>query len=121
MEHSLEITEDTLYGLRLIKLLFNGGTERLRNFFDNRVPKLQQFLKVKEADIKKLIQRKIINKSQKDKLYPPVGSPSSKNFDISLLYNLLRNVCGLPPPAAGWGIKPAPTDHTVQGAVEMIH
>ena len=54
-------------------------------------------------------------------MYPPVGSPSSKNFDISLLYNLLRNVCGLPPPAAGWGIKPAPTDHTVQGAVEMIH
>ena len=121
MEHSLEITEDTLYGLRLIKLLFNGGTERLRNFFDSRVPKLQQFLKVKEADIKKLIQRKIIDKSQKDKLYPPVGSPSSKNFDISLLYNLLRNVCGLPPPATGWGTNPAPTDHTVQGAVEMIH
>ena len=47
MEHSLEITEDTLYGLRLIKLLFNGGTERLRNFFDSRVPKLQQFLKSK--------------------------------------------------------------------------
>ena len=119
--HGLEITEETLYGLRLIKLLFNGGTERLRNLFDSLVPNLQQFLKVKEPDIKKLIQRKIINKSQKDKLYPPVGPPSSKNFDISLLYTLLRNVCGLPVPAAGWGTKPAPTDRSVEGAVEMIH
>ncbi|KAL9969396.1 hypothetical protein ACROYT_G021609 [Oculina patagonica] len=105
-------------------LLINGGTEGLRRVFDGLVPppKLQQFLTIKEPDIKKLHQRRIINKSQWDKLYPPVpGTPASKHFDISLLYVLLRNVCGLPTPATGWGAKPAPTDYSVEGAVEMIH
>lgn len=123
MAHHLDITDNTLCGLRLNILLFKGGTERLRHLFDSHVspPNLQQFLKVKEPDIKKLFKKHIISKSQKDKLYPPVGPPSSKNFDISLLYTLLRNVCGLSAPAAGWGTKPAPTDHSVEGAVETIH
>ena len=98
MEHSLEITEDTLYGLRLIKLLFNGGTERLRNFFDSRVPKLQQFLKVQEADIKKLIQRKIINKSQKANCTHPLD-PLRPRISISLYFTIYFEMfvgCRLP-------------------------
>lgn len=123
MAHGWNITEDTQNGVRLNILLVNGGTERLRHLFDSYVspPNLQQFLKVKRPDVNKLIQKHIINKSQKDKLYPPIGTPASKNFDISLLYTLLRNVCGLPAPATGWGTKPSPTDRSDGGAVEMIH
>ena len=124
MAHCLEITDDTLHGVKLNILLINGGTEGLRRVFDGLVPppRLQQFLTNKEPDIKKLYQRKIISKSQWDKLYPPApGTPASKHFDISLLYVLLRSVCGLLAPATGWGAKPAPTDRSVEGAVEMIH
>lgn len=123
MAHCLEITDDTLHGVKLNILLINGGTEGLRRVFDGLVspPKLQQFLAIKEPEIKKLYRKRIINKSQWDKLYPPVGTSTSKNFDISLLYVLLRSVCGLPAPATGWGTKPSPTDHSVEGAVEMIH
>lgn len=123
MAHPLDITEGTQNGVRLNILLFNGGTENLRRLFDRHVTPsdLQQFLKAKEPEFKKLLRKHIINKSQKDKLYPPVGLPSSRNFDISLLYTLLRNFCGLPSPATGWGSKPSPTDRTVEGAVEIIH
>jgi len=123
MAHCLEITGDTLHGVKLNILLINGGTEGLRRVFDGFVspPKLQHFLAIKEPEIRKLYRKRIMNKSQWDKLYPPVGTPTSKNFDISLLYVLLRSVCGLPAPASGWGTKPSPTDHSVGGAVEMIH
>ena len=123
MAHCLEITGNTLHGLKLNILLINGGTEGLRRVFDGLVspPKLHHFLAIKEPEIEKLYRKRIINKSQWDKLYPPVGTPASKNFDISLLYVLLRTFCGLPAPATGWGTKPSPTDHSVEGAVEMIH
>ena len=123
MAHCLEITGDTLHGVKLNILLINGGTEGLRRVFDGFVspPMLQHFLAIKEFEIKELYRKRIINKSQWDKLYPAVDTPASKNFDISLLYVLLRSVCGLPSPASGWGTKPSPADHSVEGAVEMIH
>ena len=123
MAHCLEITEDTLFGVRLNILLINSGTEGLRRVFDGYVPppQLLRFLNVKKYDIQRLRQKRIINKSQWDKLYPAVGSPASKNFDISLLYVLLRNVCGMPAPATGWDAKPSPMDHSIEAAVKMIH
>lgn len=123
MEHGWDITEDTQNGVRLNFLIVSGGTKRLRLLFDSLVPPptLTGFLAANEHDIKELLRKRIINKSQKDKLYPPVGPPASKNFDISLLYALLRNLCGLTNPVAGWGTKPATTDRSVGGAVEMIH
>ena len=87
MEHSLEITEDTLYGLRLIKLLFNGGTERLRNFFDSRVPKLQQFLKVKEADIKSSFKEKSLTSHRRTNCTHPLD-PLRPRISISLYFTI---------------------------------
>ena len=124
MAHCLEITDDTLLGVKLNILLINGGTDGLRRAFDGMVPpaKLQQFLTNKKPEIEKLNKKRILTKSQWDKLYPPVpGTPASKHFDISLLYVLLRSLCGLLEPATGWGAKPSPTDRSVEGAVEMIH
>ncbi|XP_022783397.1 uncharacterized protein LOC111324153 [Stylophora pistillata] len=125
MAHSLEITNDTLFGMKLNTLLINRGTAALRRVFDSYVPppQLQTFLIGKEAVIRRLKREGKINKSQWDKLYPApaVGTPASKYFDISLLYVLLRNVCRMPAPATGWGAKPAPTDRSVGAAVLKIH
>ena len=44
-------------------------------------------------------------------MYPAIkSSVSSEKFDITLLMVLLRNICGLTPPAAGWDALPSPTD-----------
>ena len=83
----MEITEDTLCGLRLIKLLFNGGTERLRNVFDNRVPNLQQFLKIKEADIKKLIKKKSLTSHRRTNYTRPLD-PLRPRISISLCFTI---------------------------------
>ena len=102
----LEITDDTLLGMKLNTLLINRGTAALRRIFDRYVPppQLLKFLNRKKPDIRKLNREGKINKSHWDKLYPApaVGTPASKHFDISLLYVLLRNVCGMPAPATGW-------------------
>ena len=50
---------------------------------------------------------------QMDILFPPNGVPStSKDYDITLLFILLRNSCGLHPPAStnSWHKFPPPTD-----------
>ena len=121
----LEINDDTLFGMKLNTLLINRGTAALRRIFDSYVPppQLLKFLNRKKSKIRKLNREGKINKSQWDKLYPApmVGTPASKHFDISLLYVLLRNVCGMPAPATGWVAKPPSTDNTYQAAAKTIH
>ena len=44
-----------------------------------------------------------------------------KDFDITLLYTLLRNVCSnLRTPTQGWGNEPQPTDTTLSDDIERI-
>ena len=43
--------------------------------------------------------------------FPPSGvAPDSKTFDITLLFLLLTNICGLTPPPSGWHTKPPSSD-----------
>ena len=45
---------------------------------------------------------------------------SSRDFDITLLMVLLRNLCGLPPPAAGWDTLPAATDVSLEADIARV-
>ena len=54
-------------------------------------------------------------------MYPAIPSTvSSANFDISLLYILLANICGLPTPATGWKNSPATTDQSLGADIIRI-
>ncbi|KAL4218157.1 hypothetical protein ACF0H5_022893 [Mactra antiquata] len=80
-------------------LLIEVGTDVLRKFFDHKVGQdFKIFLdnhRAEKAQFKHLIVTKVLTPDQL-KLLPPIdNSPSSDNFDISLLYCLLRNTCGL--------------------------
>ncbi|KAL9961940.1 hypothetical protein ACROYT_G030984 [Oculina patagonica] len=86
-------------GAKLSRLLIDGGTMVLRNVFD----------------------RRILNKSQWDKLFPSSGAtPDSKTFDITLLFLLLTNICGLTPPPSGWHSKPPPSDTSLEANLARI-
>lgn len=57
-----------------------------------------------------------INTQQEQQVY--TGDYS--NFDITLLYTLLRNVSGIPPHSTKWGNAPNPKDMSVSANIERI-
>lgn len=56
-------------------------------------------------------------KKKKDQL---TNSGDISGLDISLLYNLLRNKCTIPPHTSQWGNDPSPGDRSVSANIERI-
>ena len=106
--------ETTNYA-RLCVLLVDVSSQVLRRTFDRIRPRgrLDTVLGTPPTSdtLKSLLKKKVLNPSQWSILYPAIkSSVSSEKFDITLLMVLLRNICGLTPPAAGWDALPSPTD-----------
>ena len=104
-------------GNKLSRLLIDGGTTVLKNMFDYYHPPANLAANLSSKRIHsiltKLRHRNILNGSQWDKLFPPPGggTPNSINFDITLLFLLLTNICGLsPPPSGSWHKMPPASD-----------
>ena len=118
-------SKETTNYARLCRLLVGAGSQVLRETFDRIHPPgvLEKVLTTTPAHPKlKLLQKKkILNPSQWDKLYPVIkSSVTSKNFDITLLVLLLRNICSLTPPATGWDALPSPKDLTCEADIARI-
>ena len=127
----LGCSDEKLYGMKLMRLVLDGGTEALRNVFQRIHPgNLQVVLSCTCSSsstcnyhcLSQLKKQKIINQNQWDKLYPPHPSKQNVNdFDITLLSVLLRNICGLSPPSTtGWDNVPTPSDHSVEADIVRI-
>ena len=106
--------ETTNYA-RLCVLLVDVSSQVLRGTFNRIRPRgrLDTVLGTPPTSdtLKSLLKKKVLNPSQWSILYPAIkSSVSSEKFDITLLMVLLRNICGLTPPAAGWDALPSPTD-----------
>ena len=55
-----------------------------------------------------LFKKKVLRRRQWDLLFPSGGAaPDSNKFDITLLFFLLTEICGLTPPPLGWHTKPS--------------
>ncbi|KAL9961934.1 hypothetical protein ACROYT_G030978 [Oculina patagonica] len=119
----LASSEEKTNGAKLSRLLIDGGTTVLKNAFDNYHPpaNLAADLNVQYKTLLGLFRRRILHKSQWDKLFPPTGAtPDSKTFDITLLFFLLTNICGLTPPPSGWHSKPPPSDTSLEANLARI-
>ena len=108
-------------GNKLSRLLIDGGTTVLKNIFDYYHPPANLAANLSSKRIHsiltKLRHKNILNGSQWDKLFPGGGgTPNSVNFDITLLYLLLTNICGLSPPPSGSWHKMPPTSDTSREA-----
>ena len=108
-------------GARLSRLLIDKGTQALRATFDFycQPAKLTTELHANKHKLQGL-RYKVITPPQWTLLYPSAGSPDSKNFDITLLTILLRNICGLPSPATGWRTMPPDADNSVAANILRI-
>ena len=120
----LESSEEKIYGFKLMRLIVDGGTEALRNIFLNIHPgNLQSILSIHHPTLQPLfkIKKKIITQPQWDKLYPHTPKiPNIKEFDITLLVILLRNICGISPPSTGWDVMPNPADNSREADIVRI-
>lgn len=107
---------------RLIRLLMVGGTEALRGVFDRFYPagELKAFLNSNRPTLLALMKRRTLSPVQWKKLFPPLSTPDSSTFDISLLVLLLRNICGLRCPPNGWNTMPSPDDITLEADIARI-
>ena len=120
-------TKQANYYERLCHLLVDVGWQVLRETFDRVRPpgSLHSVLADPQihAQLKSLRKKRVLSASQWSKLYPTCinkSSVTSAAFDSTLLVILLRNICGLVPPATGWSNCPLVTDTTLAADIARI-
>ena len=118
-------------GARLIRLIVDVGTKTLQNHFDSIHPP-ETLTNVLYANYHTL--RRKIPLYQMRTLFPPAGdlpatpstpTSSSGDYDITLLFSLLRNICGLHPPASihggtSWDENPPLDDESPEADLARI-
>ena len=120
-------TKETTNYARLCRLLVDVGSQALRDTFNNIHPPagLHRILTHPPAHptLQSLRKKRILNATQWGHLFPTIpSSVSSANFDITLLMLLLRNICGLSPPAStgSWEVIPPASDVSIQANMVRV-
>lgn len=106
---------------RLARLLISGGTALFREIFDNIYPPSNLPLVLSNPATQKQLKAAKLTKPQWDCLYPyPGGYGKSVDFDVTLLFRLLRTICNLSPPPMGWDVLPASSDVSLTADLARI-
>ncbi|XP_066024019.1 protein NLRC3-like [Pocillopora verrucosa] len=120
-------TKETTNYARLCRLLVDVGSQVLRSTFDTIHPpatlhKVLGSTSVHYATLQSLYKgrKKVLNPTQWGKLYPSHAPVSSAAFDITLLTVLLRNICGLGPPANGWDRLPLAANISIADDIARV-
>ena len=109
--------------VKLMRLLFDGGKTVLKKIFDRFYPpsNLLANLNANYHTLNNLQTLRVLSKSEWDLLFPPDGATTdSETFDITLLFLLLINICGLSPPRSGWHSKPDPSDTSLEANIVRV-
>ena len=116
--------EKTNYA-RLCCLLVSVGSQVLRDTFDRIIPP-SDLLRILKRDpahstLQSLRKEGIISSVQWSKLYPATpSSVSSTGFGPALLIVLLRTICKLSPPPAGWDAPPHSEDTSCEADIARV-
>ena len=106
---------------RVARLLIGGGTMLLRETFDLIFPPSNLSKTLQNSATMKQLKAAKLTKPQWDCLYPSPGVyGKSSDFDVTLLFKLLRTICNLTPPATGWDALPTSTDHSLAADLARI-
>ncbi|XP_062588937.1 E3 ubiquitin-protein ligase DZIP3-like [Saccostrea cucullata] len=112
-------TKETTHAARLSRLLLDPCTDLFRDLLRTFITEVQ-FPYALPNHKATLLQ--ITNKDQRNLLYPNTGlfQGTYEEFDLSLLYILLRNISGIPPHQKGWGKHPDLTDRSLSANIDRI-
>ncbi|XP_032226293.2 NACHT, LRR and PYD domains-containing protein 3-like isoform X1 [Nematostella vectensis] len=110
--------------LKLCRLLIDGGTQSLRTYFTSihHPTPLAAFLNTHKKTLINLKSRRKLRQEQFDRLFPASGVPSANDYDITLLFLLLRHISGLSPPVStsSWDVLPPPPDLTKEAHMARL-
>ena len=118
-----DLSKEKTNGTRLARLLIDEGTKVLRKCLHSMHPEstLQEALKNNRPKLEGLRRKRVIFDKQWEKLFPSLDKPpDSKDFDITLLHLLLREICHLSAPSTGWHEMPADTDASPEASIVRI-
>ncbi|XP_076072691.1 uncharacterized protein LOC143044521 [Mytilus galloprovincialis] len=108
------VSEEEENYLRMHLLMTGISSRAVRVLFDKEFSPvcLDATIKKEAGKLIDLKNKRIINRAQWELLFPRVGVPDSKTFDVPLMVALLRNLTELPPPTGGYDYLPLSTDTT---------
>jgi len=99
---------------RFVRLLISGGTALQREIFYQLSPPSSLPTILKSPATQKQLKAAKLTKPQWDCLYPSPGVyGKSADFDVTLLFRLLRTMCNLTPPTTGWDALPTSADNSL--------
>ena len=101
---------------RLTRLLMCGGLRLLRETFDSIHSPADLPVKLSDPAVKAQLRGSRLTRQEWDCLYPSPGVyGKSSDFDITLIFRLLRTICGLTPPPGprGWDDLPNSSDNSL--------
>ena len=106
---------------RVTRLLIAGGTSLLREIFDARCPPSNLPTILNNPVTQNQLKAAKLTRPQWDCLYPSPGVyGKSADFDVTLLFRLLRTICGLAPPATGWDVLPPNSDYSLTAELVRV-
>ena len=106
---------------RLSRLLIAGGTSVLREVLDSILSPSTLPTVLRVPGVQAQLKGARLTRPQWDCLYPAPGRyGKSSDFDITLLFRLLRQICGLPSPSLGWNELPAAADQTMSDDLARV-
>lgn len=104
---------------RIARLLYRGGKALLKEKFDSIHPPSMLPIILQHPVTRSFLPHLYQNEYQR--LYPSPGVyGKSEDFDITLLFKLLRSICSLPTPGSGWNCCPISSDQTVSDDITRI-
>ena len=127
-EEKPPITQDHINYARLCNALLSVCTDALREVLLSQVPTgYHNIYEAINAKKWKLTSKKknLLRQEQQELVFPDRHSRYTgtvDQFDISLLYTLIRNISAVPPPKTGWNSRPddKPRDRSLGANVERI-
>ena len=120
-EEILRSTSGKEHFQRITRLLMSGGTSLLREIFDSICPPSNLPTILSNPVTKNQLKAAKLTMPQWHCLCPSPGVyGKSVDFDVTLLFRLLRTICNLTPPSTGWDALPATADHSLTADIARI-
>ena len=106
---------------RITRLLISGGTSLLREIFYSICPPSNLPTILNNPVTKNQLKAAKLTMPQWHCLCPSPGVyGKSADFDVTLLFRLLRTICNLTPPFTGWDALPATADHSLTADIARV-